>query len=48
MQLGIMWNDFPLVTGALLVLLAYTVVVSTIVDILYVVIDPRIRTHAGA
>lgn len=46
-QLGIMWNDFPLITGALLVLLAYTVVVSTIVDLLYVVIDPRIRTRAG-
>lgn len=47
-EIGILWNDFPLVTGALLVLLAYTVIVSAIVDILYVVIDPRIRTHSGA
>ena len=46
-EIGILWNDFPLVAGALLTLLAYTVIVSAVVDILYVVIDPRIRTHAG-
>ena len=42
-QYGILWNDFPLVTGALILLLTYTIVVTLIVDVLYAVIDPRLR-----
>jgi peptide/nickel transport system permease protein len=43
-QLGILWNDFPLVTGALIVLLTYTVVVVLFIDIILAVVDPRLRS----
>jgi peptide/nickel transport system permease protein len=41
--LGILWNDFALLSGAVLVLIVYAVVVNIIVDALYGAIDPRIR-----
>lgn len=44
LQIGIRWNDFPLVAGSVMLLLSYVVVVNLIVDLLYRVIDPRIRT----
>jgi peptide/nickel transport system permease protein len=47
LDVGILWNDFPLLTGALLLLLVYTVVVTLIVDVLYRVIDPRLRSEAA-
>jgi peptide/nickel transport system permease protein len=47
LDVGILWNDFPLLTGALLLLLVYTVVVTLIVDILYRVVDPRLRAEAA-
>lgn len=43
-QTGILWRDFPLVSGALMFLLSYTVVVTLIVDLLHRFIDPRVRT----
>ena len=36
-------NDFPLLLGTVIVFLAYFVVFATIADILYTVIDPRVR-----
>jgi peptide/nickel transport system permease protein len=47
LDVGILWNDFPLLTGALLLLLIYTVVVTLIVDVLYRVIDPRLRSETS-
>jgi ABC-type dipeptide/oligopeptide/nickel transport system permease component len=47
LDVGILWNDFPLLTGALLLLLIYTVVVTLIVDVLYRVIDPRLRSETA-
>lgn len=41
--LGIFWNDFPVLSGAIIVLVAYAVVVNLLVDALYGAIDPRIR-----
>lgn len=43
LQIGVRWNDFPLVAGAIMLLLCYVVVVNLIVDLLYRVIDPRVR-----
>ena len=40
---GIAFRDFPVVQGTVLMLGAMTVTVNLIVDILYAVIDPRIR-----
>ena len=40
---GIAFRDFPVVQGTVLMLGAMTVTVNMIVDILYAVIDPRIR-----
>src|SRR5256885_2668194 len=40
---GITFRDFPVVQGTVLMLGAMTVIVNLIVDILYAVIDPRIR-----
>ncbi len=45
--LGITWNDFALLSGAVLTLLVYAVGVNFIVDALYGVIDPRVRVAAG-
>lgn len=47
LDVGILWNDFPLLTGALLMLLVYTVVVTLVVDMLYRVVDPRLRAEAA-
>jgi peptide/nickel transport system permease protein len=41
--LGIVWNDFPLLSGAILVLLIYAVIVNFLTDFLYGGIDPRVR-----
>ena len=40
---GVTFRDFPVVQGTVLMLGAMTVTVNLIVDILYAVIDPRIR-----
>ena len=40
---GIAFRDFPVVQGTVLMLGAMTVIVNLIVDVLYAVIDPRIR-----
>jgi peptide/nickel transport system permease protein len=40
---GVSFRDFPVVQGTVLMLGAMTVTVNLIVDILYAVIDPRIR-----
>jgi peptide/nickel transport system permease protein len=40
---GIFWNDFPVIVGASLVLVAYAVLVNFIVDALYAAIDPLVR-----
>jgi ABC-type dipeptide/oligopeptide/nickel transport system permease component len=40
---AIQWNDFPLISGAVLMLVLYAVVVSLLVDVLYGVFDPRLR-----
>jgi peptide/nickel transport system permease protein len=44
LYIGIRWNDFPLVSGTVLFLLLYAVVANLIVDLLYGVIDPRLRS----
>jgi peptide/nickel transport system permease protein len=44
--LGIIWNDFALLSGAVLTLLVYAIAVNFIVDALYTVIDPRVRVAA--
>ena len=40
---GIAFRDFPVVQGSVLMLGAMTVIVNLVVDVLYAVIDPRIR-----
>ena len=40
---GIAFRDFPVVQGTVLLLGAMTVIVNLVVDVLYAVIDPRIR-----
>ena len=40
---GIAFRDFPVVQGTVLMLGAMTVIVNLVVDVLYAVIDPRIR-----
>jgi peptide/nickel transport system permease protein len=40
---GIAFRDFPVVHGTVLMLGAMTVIVNLVVDVLYAVIDPRIR-----
>jgi ABC-type dipeptide/oligopeptide/nickel transport system permease component len=46
LYIGVQWNDFPLVSGTVLVLVLYAVLVNLLVDILYAVIDPRVRIPA--
>jgi peptide/nickel transport system permease protein len=46
LEIGIKWNDFPLVAGGVMLLLVYVVLVNLAVDLLYRVIDPRMRTAA--
>lgn len=40
---GLKYHDFPLITGAIIVLLIFVIAVNTLVDILHLVIDPRVR-----
>jgi peptide/nickel transport system permease protein len=40
---GLKYHDFPLITGAIMVLLIFVVAVNTLVDILHLAIDPRVR-----
>lgn len=46
LHIGIVWNDFPLVAGAVMLLIVYVVIVNLIVDLLYRAIDPRVRATA--
>jgi peptide/nickel transport system permease protein len=43
LYVGIRWNDFPLVSGVVLTLVIYAVVINMIIDMLYSAIDPRVR-----
>jgi len=43
---GIQFRDFPVVQGVVLMGGAMIVVVNLVVDILYAVIDPRIRLES--
>jgi peptide/nickel transport system permease protein len=43
---GIVYNDFPMLSGAILVLLVYAILVNFIVDFMYGNIDPRVRLTA--
>jgi peptide/nickel transport system permease protein len=40
---GIVYDDFPVLSGAILVLLAYAVIVNFLTDSVYSGIDPRVR-----
>jgi peptide/nickel transport system permease protein/oligopeptide transport system permease protein len=40
---GILWHDYPLIQGAVLLVSVSYVVVNLIVDVLYAWVDPRIR-----
>jgi peptide/nickel transport system permease protein len=44
LYIGVQWNDFPLVSGTVLVLVLYAVVINLCVDLLYGIVDPRLRT----
>ena len=44
LYIGVQWNDFPLVSGTVLILVLYAVVINLVVDLLYGVVDPRLRT----
>jgi len=43
LYIGVRWNDFPLVSGAVLILVLYAVVVNLLIDIAYGLVDPRMR-----
>jgi ABC-type dipeptide/oligopeptide/nickel transport system permease component len=43
LYIGVQWNDFPLVSGAVLMLVLYAVAINLVVDLLYGVADPRMR-----
>jgi peptide/nickel transport system permease protein len=43
LYIGVRWNDFPLVSGAILILVLYAVVVNLLIDITYGLVDPRMR-----
>ena len=45
---AVIYADFPAITGVVLVFGTVYVVVNTIVDILQVLLDPRLRTLGGA
>ena len=45
---SILSRDYPVVQGTVLVLAATFVVINLIVDLLYAVLDPRIRYHGAA
>lgn len=42
-QIGIQWNDFPLLSGCVLTLVVYAFVFNFLIDVAYSAIDPRIR-----
>jgi ABC-type dipeptide/oligopeptide/nickel transport system permease component len=42
---AILWKDFPLVQGAVLLIAAIWVGVNLLVDMSYVIIDPRVRAE---
>jgi ABC-type dipeptide/oligopeptide/nickel transport system permease component len=44
---GIKASDYPLVQGITMLLVFVFMSISTILDILYGIIDPRIRAHGG-
>jgi ABC-type dipeptide/oligopeptide/nickel transport system permease component len=44
---GIVQKDFPLVQGLILFIAVVYIVINIAIDILYGVIDPRVRTGAG-
>jgi peptide/nickel transport system permease protein len=44
LAIGIKWNDFPLISGAITLLLTFVIFVNLGVDLLYRAIDPRMRT----
>lgn len=43
LYIGVQWNDFPLVSGAVLTLVVYAMLVNLAIDLLYGVVDPRLR-----
>ena len=45
---GILSRDYPVVMGMILVVAALVVVTNTLVDVLYILIDPRISTASKA
>jgi peptide/nickel transport system permease protein len=44
---GIIQKDFPLVQGLILFIAVVYIGINIVIDILYGVIDPRVRTGAG-
>jgi peptide/nickel transport system permease protein len=40
---GLKYHDFPLISGSILVLLVFVVAINTLVDVLHLTIDPRVR-----
>jgi peptide/nickel transport system permease protein len=40
---AVLRRDYPVIQGALLVIAAVYVIVNLIIDLLYLVIDPRVR-----
>jgi ABC-type dipeptide/oligopeptide/nickel transport system permease component len=40
---GLKYHDFPLITGAIMILLIFVVAVNTLVDVMHLAIDPRVR-----
>ena len=42
---GVLNRDYPVVQGAVLVLTATFVIVNTVTDVIYGVVDPRIKYH---
>jgi ABC-type dipeptide/oligopeptide/nickel transport system permease component len=43
LYIGVLWNDFPLVSGAVLALVIYSIGINLVIDIIYGFIDPRLR-----
>lgn len=45
LSIGVRWNDFPLISGVVLTLVVYAMVLNVAIDLLCAVIDPRLRTR---
>ena len=43
--LGLGTNDMPVVMGAVILIAATFVVINLLVDVLYAVVDPRVRSN---